>query len=170
MSRILLCIVLQTCCAAGDKFLFPHTPQPYFAHLCCGNIGLFSTSKGWHFSGSWGKVWGVGWLVQGLASHCVLGLQDGWVWPRHCQALPREEVSMFTGNAEQGLGGEWRRGSLPPGTLKMCLGAAGTEGRRLRMKVFVGVGKCPASQTPLVLSSLALKIATLCRPPKPWAS
>lgn len=52
------------------------------------------------------------------------------MWPRHCQALPREEVSMFTGNAGQGLGGEWRRGGLPPGALKLCLGTGGAEGRR----------------------------------------
>lgn len=76
-----------------------------------------------------GNVWGVEWPAGAPASHCVLDSQGGWVWPQHCQALPREEVSMFTGNARQGLGGGWRRGRLPPGALKMCLGTGGDEGR-----------------------------------------
>lgn len=106
----------------------PPSPQPYFAYLCHGSIKLSSSSKG-GISPRPRECLGVEWPAGAPASHCVLDSQGGWVWPQHCQALPREEVSMFTGNARQGLGGGWRRGSLPPGALKMFLGSGGAEGR-----------------------------------------
>ena len=37
----------------------PHTTQPHFAYLCRGRVGLTSSDKGGHFSGSQGRsgVW-----------------------------------------------------------------------------------------------------------------
>lgn len=115
MSEGRPCIQQQILCVMLGKLL--PLPKPYFAHLCLGSMELASFSKGWHFSGSQGQP--------GVWSDPAIVWQASRVWPQHCQALPREEVSVFTGNAGQGLGGGWRRGSQPLGAQKMCLGASG---------------------------------------------
>ena len=65
-----------------------------------GSVELSSSRQGWHFSGWQGRPG----LLEG-PSHCVLGLQAagcGPPTPQHRQALPPEEVLVFTGNAGQG--------------------------------------------------------------------
>lgn len=167
MSEGRPCIQRQILCVTLGKLL--PLPKPYFAHLCLGSMGLASSSKGWHFSGSQGQP--------GVWSDPAIVWQASRVWPstarpsqgRKCRYLQEMQDKAW----EVGGGGVanlWE----PRRCVWALVGGlrAGIPLPTPRTRLFVVVeGKGPTSQAALpLLSPLCSKTAAPCLPPKHQAS